>query len=157
MGIDKLLLFGFYFIFFVCLILILRFNKKVAIINFLTFLTYTLSSIFYLSFANFDGKGGTTFVFIFLLLLCSCIHFLGLVTYLLLKRSQLHQNGLFKIKYLLLLLLGFAIVVIGILFRISHWPWGNSILITGVLTISAILFKLIFKMIQKNYLKEKNN
>jgi hypothetical protein len=148
MGIDKLLFFGFNFIFFVCLILIYRLNKKIAIINFLTFLTYTLSSVFYLSYANFDGKGGSTFVFVFLLLIFSCIHFLGLVTYLFLKSPKFHKNGLFKIKYLLLLLLGFAVIVIGSLFRISHWPWGNSILITGILSISVILFKLIVKTIR---------
>lgn len=150
MGIDELLLFGFYFIFFVCLILAFSFNKKVAIINFITLVTYNTYSFLYISFSDFEGKGGTPFIFIFFILFFNCIHFVGLFTYLILKRSQLRQKSIHKIKYFLLIILSFTIVVVGVLFRVSHWPWSNAILITGIVLLCVAIIHPIFNISKKN-------
>jgi len=146
MRVDEILLYGFYLVFFLSLVLTYRINKKVAIINFVIALLYSISFFLYLTSANLEGKGGTGFIWAFYLLVVTGGHFLGIITYLISKWLKIpHENTINK-KYLLSVILSVVLIVLGVLFRISHWPFGKPILFTGI---GLACLTLVFFVVQK--------
>lgn len=51
---------------------------------------------------------------------------------------------------LIFFLIGFAISLIGALFKIMHWPGANNMLITGTFLEAISIFILILLLIKKN-------
>tara|TARA_B100001057_G_C22050658_1_gene644540 strand:- start:27 stop:485 length:459 start_codon:yes stop_codon:yes gene_type:complete len=143
---DEILLYGFYSVFLVCLALVYRFSRKAAIINFLVLVAYTASFLLYFNSIDFEGKGGSGFVLAFFLLVIVGLHFLGILTYLVLKWLRVPQKSNVNKKYLLSIVLSVILMVLGVLFQISHWPFGKPILFTGI---GLSCLTLVFFVVQK--------
>ena len=129
MSVDEILVYGSYLAFLVIIILAYRFSKRVAIINFVVFLLYTSYLLYGL---NFKSEGGSGLFWGASILFFTGIHFLGVLIYLVLKWLKVPQESFFNKKYLLSIILSLGLLALGVLFRSSHWPFGNAILFTGV-------------------------
>jgi hypothetical protein len=57
------------------------------------------------------------------------------------------ETDIHKTDYVKYILIGFAIILIGVLFRIQHWPYGGLLIFMGL---SAVLFAYFVRFLNKN-------
>lgn len=129
MSSDEILLYSSYLAFLISIILAYKFSKKFAGINFVVFLLYTSCLMYGL---YYKSQGGAGLVWGFFLLLFTGIHFLFILTYLISKWFKMPQPSVLRKKYILSFFSSIGLLLIGVLLKIYHWPFGNLIFYSGI-------------------------
>jgi len=142
MSLNELLVYGGYLALLFVILLTYKYSKRVTVINFLTFLLYTFYFLYGLYFKSESGSG---LFWGALILLFTGIHFGGIVIYLVLKWINNPQETFVNKKYLLLTISSLVLVVLGVVSRVSHWPFGNLILFAGAV---IFCFTVVFFVIK---------
>jgi hypothetical protein len=65
------------------------------------------------------------------------------------------KNHKMKVKYaLMILIVGFAVSVIGALFKVMHWPYAGALLITATLMQVVGSIVLVYKLLTYPKIKD---
>jgi len=142
MGLEHILIYGSSVLLFLAILFTYRANKFFGIVNTVLFVAY--SSLLYYSIF-FKGTGGSSFLWLFYLIILTWIHLIIVLVYLIRNRIKQPHKSFINEIYLLLIALGVVLIVVGVLFRNYHFPFGVPILFTGIVLACVGLLLLLIK------------